>query len=89
MNDEQARELCDWYLTCDRSNFPKPPFELTHHQTVTGELFFDVLTREAMDAIDYLNGDRPNPPVRLSGLLKDLAALKALSFAQIDDEIDW
>ncbi|MBD1825674.1 hypothetical protein H6F51_24715 [Cyanobacteria bacterium FACHB-DQ100] len=89
MNDEQVRALCDWYLTCDRATFPNPPFSLTGWQMVTGERFFDTLTREVMDEIDYLNGDRTSPPVRLRGLLKDLEALKTLSFTQIDDYDDW
>lgn len=88
MNDDEICELCDCYLTCDRSIFPNFPFKLTEWQTVTGQLFFNTLTRESLDAIDYLNGDRTDPPVRLSGLLKDLDALKALSIAQIDDD-DW
>jgi len=89
MTSEEIGSLCDWFLTCDRAVFPDFPFQLTKHQRVTGEPFFDVLTREAFDAIDYLKGDRTSPPVRLAGLLKDLKALKLLSFPQIDDDTDW
>ncbi|MBD1847302.1 hypothetical protein H6F89_28630 [Cyanobacteria bacterium FACHB-63] len=87
MNADDAA-LLDWFVTCNRSEFPIAPFQLTAHQTVTGKGFFDVLTRETLDAIDYLKGDRSTPPVRLAGLLKDLKALQAL--AQIDDDdTDW
>jgi hypothetical protein len=93
MNSDEIRLLCDWFLTCDRSVFPKFPFQLSKYQMVTGQLFFDTLTRETMDAIDYLNGLRAVPPIRMTGLLRDLQALKTLSFAQIDDDddgdIDW
>ena len=54
---------------------------------MTGEGFFDVLTRETFNAIDYLNGDRTRPPVRLASLLKDLKALQKLT--QVDDDTDW
>jgi len=86
---QEVRELCDWFLSVDRGIFPNIPFRLTPWQMVTGEGFYDVLTREAMDAIDYLNGDRDCPPVRLSGLLNDLKALKLLDSAQIEDDTDW
>ncbi len=89
LNDDEIRALCDWYLTVDRSIFPAYPFQLTTHQTVTGEAFFDALTREARDTINYLNGGQTFPPVRLAALLKDLQALKSLSFTQIDDDVDW
>jgi hypothetical protein len=97
LNDDEIRALCNWYLTVDRSIFPAYPFQLTAHQTVTGEAFFDALTREARDTINYLNGGasltegvQTSPPVRLAALLKDLQALKSLSFAQIDDnDVDW
>ncbi|MBD1842499.1 hypothetical protein H6F89_03525 [Cyanobacteria bacterium FACHB-63] len=81
-------ELLDWFVTCDRSEFPIVPFRLTTHQIVTGGGFFDVLTRETFDAIDYLKGDRSAPPVRLAGLLKDLKALQALTQMD-DDDTDW
>jgi hypothetical protein len=90
MIPDEIRLLCDWYLTCDRSAFPDYPFQLTPWQQVTGDKFFDVLTRETSDTIDYLKGDRPNPPIRLAGILKDLQALKKLSSAQLDDDLtDW
>ncbi|MBD1842138.1 hypothetical protein H6F89_01665 [Cyanobacteria bacterium FACHB-63] len=87
MNANDAA-LLDWFVTCDRSEFPTVPFELTAHQIVTGEGFFNVLTRETFDAIDYLKGDRSAPPVRLAGLLKDLKALQALTQMD-DDDTDW
>lgn len=90
MQSDEVRSLCDWFLTVDRTILPDAPFRLTNHQTVTGAGFYDVLTREAMDAIAHLDGERINPPIRLPGLMRDLQALKSLSFAQIDDDdIDW
>ncbi|MBW4526804.1 MAG: hypothetical protein KME18_16725 [Phormidium tanganyikae FI6-MK23] len=89
MSNDDIRALCDWFLTCDRSVFPKFPFELTAYQLITGQLFFDMLIRETVDTIDYLDGNRADPPVRLASLLKDLQALKTLSFTQIDDDDDW
>lgn len=89
MNSDEIRALCDWYLSVDRAILPDPPFELTNYQTVTGAEFFSVLTREALDAIDYLNGIRSHPPVRMASLIKDLQALKSLSFTQIEDYNDW
>ncbi len=87
MSSDEIRNLCDWFLTYDRALFPQIPFKLTEHQTVTGQGFFDVLTREAMNEIDYLSGDRTNPSVRLASLLKDLKALQSLT--QLDDDTDW
>lgn len=88
MSNDEIRALCNWFLNCDRSNFPDPPFELTKHQTITGSRFFDFLTEEAASILDYLNGDRSTPPVRFSGAVKELQALREL-VTQIEIERDY
>jgi hypothetical protein len=89
MTPDEIRMLCDWFLTCDRSDFPDIPFQLTPWQKVTGEGFFDVLTKEVFDTIDYFKGVRSSPPVRLNSILKDLKALQSLVQVQPETFDDW